>query len=248
MPRSLLLLGTGGPDGIPVVGCSCSTCQSNDPRDQRNRGSAIARCENTNIIIDSGTDLRRQMLEYGIISVDVALLTRPKSETLHGLDDLRVFTQGKRMKLVMDSETSEDVVNRFDYAFIDIPERHTKPNFEVMIIDTDDFVFETIRVTPIRLMQGDDRVTGFKVGDLAYLPPFSTITDHDALNGVKKLVIAMHNDIEETVNAIRNIGPEKAWITELDHKFTHIEFMDAVKDDITIEIAHDGLEIPFFDE
>ena len=35
------LLGTGTSQGVPVLGCNCEVCKSNDPHDHRFRTSAL---------------------------------------------------------------------------------------------------------------------------------------------------------------------------------------------------------------
>ena len=39
----LTFLGTGTSFGIPQIGCGCAVCASTDPRDKRNRTSAVVR-------------------------------------------------------------------------------------------------------------------------------------------------------------------------------------------------------------
>ena len=37
--RELIVLGSGTSQGVPVIGCYCSVCESADPRDNRTRSS-----------------------------------------------------------------------------------------------------------------------------------------------------------------------------------------------------------------
>ncbi len=43
MPFELLFLGSGTSAGVPMIGCDCDTCRSDDPRDRRTRPSVLIR-------------------------------------------------------------------------------------------------------------------------------------------------------------------------------------------------------------
>ncbi len=61
----LHFLGTGTSIGVPQMGCSCSVCQSEDPRDKRLRCSALLETDDHRLIlIDCGPDFRTQMLRF----------------------------------------------------------------------------------------------------------------------------------------------------------------------------------------
>ncbi len=48
----LTFLGTGTSNGVPVIGCDCEVCRSQDPRDQRLRPSALIATEPTRVLLD----------------------------------------------------------------------------------------------------------------------------------------------------------------------------------------------------
>lgn len=58
-----------------MIGCHCSVCSSNDPRDKRLRTSAFVEYEGLKLLIDCGPDFRTQALTYGIENLDAILLT-----------------------------------------------------------------------------------------------------------------------------------------------------------------------------
>ena len=61
----LHFLGTGTSIGVPQMGCSCSVCRSEDPRDKRLRCSALLETDDHRLIlIDCGPDFRTQMLRF----------------------------------------------------------------------------------------------------------------------------------------------------------------------------------------
>ena len=58
----ITLLGTGTSSGVPVLGCNCEVCRSNNPKDKRFRSAAMIETEKTRILIDTGPDIRMQLL------------------------------------------------------------------------------------------------------------------------------------------------------------------------------------------
>ena len=87
----LTFLGTGTSQGVPMIGCGCKVCVSDDPKDNRLRASVYVEYEGLRILVDAGPDFRQQMLREGISSVDAILLTHNHKDHVGGLDDIRAF-------------------------------------------------------------------------------------------------------------------------------------------------------------
>ena len=118
----LKFLGTGTSQGVPVIGCTCEVCTSENAKDKRLRSSVmITTEENKKILIDCGPDFRQQMLTNHEHTVDIALITHEHNDHVIGLDDMRplIFKSGKDMPLYCYPRVGNEVKKRFPYAFAD---------------------------------------------------------------------------------------------------------------------------------
>ena len=82
-------LGTGTSQGIPIIGCDCKICQSDDNKDIRLRSSVYIKYNNSNIIIDTGPDFRQQALREKIKNLDFILYSHAHKDHTGGIDDIR---------------------------------------------------------------------------------------------------------------------------------------------------------------
>lgn len=124
--NKLTILGSGTSTGIPMLGCSCPVCQSNDPKDQRLRTSIyLQSVQGSSILVDTTPDLRTQLLSHKITRVDAAIITHDHADHLHGLDDLRPLCfescqdSPEEIPLYTYAACGERIRQRFAYAFGD---------------------------------------------------------------------------------------------------------------------------------
>src|SRR5665213_2098327 len=89
----LTLLGTGTSMGVPQIGCGCAVCRSDDPRDRRSRTGALVETGTATFLIDTPPELRLQVLRAAVRRVDAVLYTHQHADHIHGIDDLRSFSQ-----------------------------------------------------------------------------------------------------------------------------------------------------------
>ena len=60
------ILGCGSSTGVPVIGCTCDVCLSDNPKNKRSRVSLLIETHGKKLLIDSSPDLRAQALRHGI--------------------------------------------------------------------------------------------------------------------------------------------------------------------------------------
>ncbi|MFV2006177.1 MAG: MBL fold metallo-hydrolase [Longimicrobiales bacterium] len=254
----LTFLGTGTSFGVPVVGCDCETCTSDDPRDRRTRHGAVVNLGETNVLVDTPPELRLQLLDAGIDRVNAVWYTHDHGDHVHGIDDLRAFTvRGQADLPAYVPEEFETVFReRFRYVFdrqIHAPRGSSKPEVEMRVFGPDrpvDLFGHSF--TPLVVPHGHINAYGFRVGDLGYvtdgklLPPATMA----ALDGVKVLVLnalwfgkphPTHFNVEEAVEAAQAVGAERTYLTHLTHRVRHQELLDRLPGGI--EPAYDGLTV-----
>ena len=86
-----ILLGCGSSMGVPRPDGYFGKCNPNNLKNYRTRCSAIIKTKNESILIDSSPDLRNQLIQNNIKTIDRVLYSHMHADQTHGINDLRVF-------------------------------------------------------------------------------------------------------------------------------------------------------------
>ena len=115
----ITFLGSGTSQGVPMIGCKCPVCRSQDPKDKRLRASVLVEQEGLSILIDAGPDFRQQMLREDIDHLDAILLTHNHKDHTGGLDDIRSFNllEGHPVNIYCEKYVIESLKREYAYAF-----------------------------------------------------------------------------------------------------------------------------------
>lgn len=229
-PLEITLLGTGTSQGIPVIGCQCPVCQSDDPKDKRLRTSAFIRSGDTGIVIDIGPDFRQQMLTQQIDDVHAVLITHEHNDHVSGLDDIRPinFLHRRDMPVYAQARTIDELHRRFFYAFDPAYHYPGKPRVHSIPVDPEHaFQVGEVKVTPVLVDHGGMEVLGFRFGGLAYITDAKTIpnAEMDKLKGLDILILnalrhqphESHLTLEEAVSLCRELQPAQCYLTHISH-------------------------------
>ena len=254
----LTFLGTGTSQGVPVIGCSCDVCRSEDRRDRRLRTSAMVEIGDLRLVIDAGPDFRYQMLREGVTRLDAILLTHQHKDHTAGIDDVRAFNfvdypTIRTMHIYGNEPTIERVKMEYDYAFAENKYRGV-PVIELHTIDEQQTLnIGGVDITPIIGEHSKRfRSVGYRIGDMAYITDFSHIdpAEEAKLQGVKIMVINAlrwephdsHFSVAEAIEVINRVRPERAYLTHMSHGIgLYAESSKRLPEGV--EFAYDGLVV-----
>ena len=136
----LTFLGTGTSQGVPIIGCRCEVCTSDDLRDKRFRASVLVEYCGLNILVDAGPDFRSQMLRAGVSHLDAILLTHNHRDHTGGLDDTRSlnYIDSRATEIFCEESVLHDLETAYPYAFAE-PKYPGAPVWNIHLIGQDPF-------------------------------------------------------------------------------------------------------------
>lgn len=258
MKAKFLFLGTGSSMGVPLIGCECSVCKSKSHYNKRLRPSGLITVDNKNFLLDVGPDFRYQALKYNIKTIDGLLLTHTHYDHVGGIDDLRIynFIQKKAIPCLLSKESEEDLKIRYLHLFpIDEEVLNLGAQFDFHVLEKKEgsINFEGIDVNYFSYVQGGCTVTGYKIGDLAYISDIKQFDDSifKNLKGVNTLIISavrhqnspVHFSVEEAIKFSNEVKPKNTYFTHIAHEIDHEK--ENKKLNKNMQFAFDGMEIEF---
>ena len=113
------LLGTGSSMGVPRPDGFFGNCDPKNKKNYRTRCSALISFGESNILIDTSPDLRQQLLDAKIKTINGVLYSHFHADQTHGINDLRAFflNNGIMIPIYCDDITSKYLKNNFSYCF-----------------------------------------------------------------------------------------------------------------------------------
>ncbi len=254
---SLTFLGTGTSVGVPVIGCGCAVCRSDDPKNRRLRSSVLLRMGELSLLVDSGPDLRQQALREGLRELDGVLYTHAHLDHVAGFDDLRAFCWHRNGPLPMHATAAclMSLKQMFGWAFApaNVHQGYVKPDARVV---DGAFNYGALRITPLPVEHAALETIGYLfeapgARSLAYLPDVKRIPPATMalLRGVDVLVLDAlrpaphdtHFSLGEALAAAAESGAGETWLTHLGHENEHTGLTRSLPPGV--RVAWDGLKV-----
>ncbi len=255
MSMIVTFLGTGTSTGVPVVGCRCRVCTSDDPRNNRLRQSVKIEANGKFFLIDTTPDLRLQLLRDPIPRLDFILFTHSHSDHLMGLDDIRPFNfwQGGTVHGFANAATAKAIRRAFSYIWAETQIGGGKPQLELHEVDGS-FRHEGIDIVPLPVSHGEWTILGYRIGPFAYITDTNGIPSAsiELLRGVDTLALdglraapphPTHFTIGQAIDAARQIGARVTYLIHLTHEIDHAACEATLPHNV--KLAYDGLRLEF---
>lgn len=248
------ILGCGTSSGVPRIGNDWGDCDPTDPRNRRTRVSILVETDTTRILVDTGPDMREQLLAADVATVDAVIWTHDHADHTHGIDDLRqVFhARGAPVPGYARPATARGLHDRFDYVFQgkagypptvtldDLPDRLTIGDIDVVVVDQP---HGRITSAGLRFVHN-----GASAG---YATDFNVMTDdmrtlYQALDlwvvdGLRYEPHPSHATVPETLAWIAQLRPKLSILTHMDQSLDYATLAAALP--TGVEPGYDGQEI-----
>lgn len=254
------ILGCGSSGGVPRLGGQWGDCDPNNPKNRRQRCSLLVTRtrgdKHTRVLIDTSPDMRNQLLEAGVGELNAVIYTHAHADHVHGLDDLRmvVFNTRERLQIWADGETSDALLARFGYAFVQ-PKGSSYPPICDLNTLTGDVTIDgaggPLTFTPITVTHGNIDALGLRVNNVVYMPDVSDIPadaweqlqdlDIWIVDALRRTPHPTHSHLDNTLAWIAKSKTKRAVLTNM-HVDLDYDTVDAETPD-HIDPAFDGMEL-----
>lgn len=225
-----VLLGSGTSTGVPVIGCRCSVCTSQHPRNQRTRASVAVQSDEQTILIDTSPEMRLQLLSADIRRLRAVVYTHLHADHVHGFDDLRAFyfKNHKPLDVYLLPELIPEMKTRFAYAFEATGYQGAVPQVILHPIPEGPFTIGPFEVDPIRLPHGHVTTCGFRFENFVYATDFKAFpqkgierwrgrVDTMIASGIHFGQHPSHSVIPETLKLFEDLAVRRGILSHLSH-------------------------------
>jgi phosphoribosyl 1,2-cyclic phosphate phosphodiesterase len=260
MSMRFTLLGTGSSGGCPRVGPVWGNCDPANPKNRRRRCALLVERRRGNgrtaVLVDTPPDLREQLLDAGVATLDGVLFTHDHADHTHGIDDLRgvYFNIKRRVPVWADAATRKTLEARFAYCFQQRP-GSSYPS----ILQAHDIIPPApvriegaggaVEAVPIQLEHGEIPALGFRFGNVAYSPDISGVPESSVpllmgldlwiIDALRPVPHPAHFSVQQALDWVERVGARRAILT---HMTVELDY-EALRRKLpaNVEVGYDGM-------
>ncbi|MDR6146576.1 phosphoribosyl 1,2-cyclic phosphate phosphodiesterase [Sphingomonas sp. SORGH_AS870] len=250
----LRILGCGTSSGVPRIGNDWGACDPTEPRNRRMRMAALVEHGDTRILIDTGPDMREQLLAANVATVDAVLWTHDHADHCHGIDDLRQIFHalGEPVSGYARPATAASLENRFGYVF------HGKTGYPPTATMTelgDSLTIGDIHIRTVDQPHGRTRSAGFRFecdgNSIGYATDFHELTPEMAalyrdldiwiVDALRRHPHPAHADLPSVLDWIAMLRPRRSVLIHMDQSMDYATLRRELPDGV--EPAYDGMDL-----
>ena len=253
----IIFLGTGTSVSVPMIGCKCTVCKSDDPHNKRRRSSLYVEAAGTHIVIDTPPDFREQALQYDLPRVDAVVFTHSHADHTLGFDDIRRFNtvQNCVIPAFASPEVTADLMRIFDYIHTErkIADVY-RPRIDFRVV-SGPFDIGGVHLEPLPVVHGEKPTQGYLLQAegrrIGYVPDCLRMGDDivERLNGVDLMILdalrdrphLTHLTLEDSLALLKRIGARQSYIIHMCHELEHSATEKRLPE--SVGISFDGLTL-----
>lgn len=253
------ILGSGGSTGTPSVEYGWGNCDAKNPKNRRLRpGIYIENDDGKSILIDTGPDLREQLLANNIQKADAIIYTHAHADHTHGIDDVRSLNRlmQKAIPAYMTQKTYEALEGSFPWVFEQISpqENFYKPTLVQHILKQPKDIRDIagMKISFFEQSHGHSKSTGIQVEEGIALTTDVVDIPEDTLmsyRGVKHWFVGMigfsahptHAHYDLIMEWADKIRPQYIWLTHLGNNLDHQKLLEVLPENV--RPVYDGMVI-----
>ena len=255
MKNKFTILGCGSSLGSPWI-TNYKGKLKNDKKNIRTRCCAHIQKGNLSILIDTSPDIKYQILQNKIKSVDAIVYTHEHADQTTGIFEMRPFhwVNKKKIPVYGSKRTINSLKKKHTYCF---KERFGyKPIKKAKTIKNNFLIKKgnnKLLMRAIDVIHGEIKANGFLFNKVAYISDCSFIEDHSlkTLRGLKYLIIdclkyskhPSHFNLDDALKLINLVKPKKSILTNL-HVDLDYKTLKRVLPP-SVSPAYDGLSFNF---
>jgi len=262
MSTRFTLLGTASSAGVPRLGPVWGNCDPNNPRNRRRRCALLVERRrgngSTTVLVDTPPDLREQLLDAGVGTLDGVLFTHDHADHTHGIDDLRgvFFNTKRRVQVWADAATRKTLESRFEYCF-----RQRPGSAYPAILEAHDITPPapvriegrggTLEAVPVLHEHGEILSLGFRFGNVLYSPdicgvpegamPLVQGLDLWIIDALRPVTHSSHFSVQQALDWIARVGAKRGILTHMTVELDYETLSRKVPPNV--EVGYDGMVI-----
>ncbi len=257
------ILGAGGSSGSPQVGGpegagDWGELDPTEPRNRRSRPSIVIEHAGQRLLVDTGPDLRGQLIDNKINRIDAILYTHAHADHIAGLDEIRILNRllGAPMPTYATAEVWAELRLRFAYAF----KPWTGGGFFRPVLDAEDIApGDTVKIIGLEVtLIGQDHgfipSLGLRIGGFAYCTDVVRLDEaaFAALAGLDVFVVdcftsggphPTHAHLALVLDWVARLRPGRTILTHMGPNMDYRRLLETLPDGV--EPAYDGMVLAF---
>jgi phosphoribosyl 1,2-cyclic phosphate phosphodiesterase len=233
------VLGCGASVGVPMLGIGWGACDPQNPKNHRSRASILVEWPDHSkpdglfrVLVDTGPDLRTQLLPLDIKHIDCLLYTHAHADHLHGLDDVRGINlvMQKPILTYAKAQVIDSIKSHFAYAVYHGQTHIDKPCLDLHELTNEDTQIQiggkSIQIIELSHGKGGDTI-GFRIDDFAYCTDVHSFKDGqlDRLMNVDCFIIdalrkephPAHSHLSQSLGWAKSINAKQTFLTHMNN-------------------------------